>query len=354
MASTGKQKFNLDKDINPFAEYKGKEPPAWLYEVPAEAKKLKTLSFKRQMLLDPRKWKMKDLEDGCYAVARFELALFATQVSKTEGAIVKTVNAQTKKKYKKIEDIVSMEDLKKNKTVAKVFQDGAKEVVKNFEAISKKIEDKVGIALDEVEADKGDNKKSLSSCKDALRKFGMIDFKAAFRDPSATAASALSSLATTLKNPSEGTNVKDALDAALKSLKDAETSFEKVSKKAGSTVNVLADLGDRLAGDKNSDPAMRELGALIDDKTQTGKALEQMHDDLEDMAAKLDNVKNMVAAGLKKDDNDAAMKKLGMDAEREAKELRTNAGKYIGNYGTVATGLKKFESEFKKVQKELK
>ena len=34
MASEGKKKFDIKKDVNPFGEFKGSEQPLWLYVSP--------------------------------------------------------------------------------------------------------------------------------------------------------------------------------------------------------------------------------------------------------------------------------------------------------------------------------
>jgi len=354
MAATTKQKFSLDTSINPFGEFKGKQPPVWLYAVPKEANKIKVFSFKRQMMLDPRKWKMKDLVDGCYAVARFELALFATQTVKTEATLLKKANLQLGKKYKKLADLQKFEDPGKNKTLAKVYEDAAKELLKNYASLTKKVEDKVSLALDAAESDKGDNKKSISECKAAVRKFNQADFREAVKTPVTNAAKAMMVLSGGLKSSASKLSPKEVLEAALKDVKAAESAYETKGKKVKGAASALIQLAEVMTGDKKADSSIPETGKMIDKKSKTGKALSAIKAVMDDLEDELDEARNTISRGLKNDDKEAEMLRLANRADSEAKNMLSLAKRFSDHAKVAKVGMRNFESAFKKVEKELK
>ena len=351
MADTGKSKFALATEVNMFGEMQGKKAPKWLFFAPSGAAKIKPIKFKRSMLLDSRKWKMKDLVDGCYAVARYDIAIFSTHISSVEKKLLENCNKLLKAKHKKLDEVTGIKDAKKNKDLLKLFKAAGDDINATFEKCAKSIEDKVSLALDEVESDKGDNKKALKNGKNALRKFFGANFKGVFTGPMTTAGAALKNLSSDLK---ANKKAEDSLDAALKKLKEAESDFEKNAGKVTDACTAVMDLGESMAGDKNADPSMRELGKTIDDGTEAAKALEKITNNIEDLGENLDKYRNIVSKALKSDDDEKVMKSVADFASKTGNELTTKAATYMKPVSTASTKLKKFQSEFNKLEKELK
>lgn len=351
MADTGKSKFALATEFSIFGEMQGKKAPKWLFFAPSDAAKIKPIKFKKDLLLDPRKWKMKDLVHSCYAVARYDLAIFATHMKTLEKELIKNCNDLLNAKYKKLDDVTGIKDAKKNKDLQKLFRETGGKVFNTYQKCLKNIEDKVSLALDDIEADKGDNKKGLKDGKGALRKFFGTNFKALYSVPMVEAGNALVNLGRDLKSKKEAA---DALEAALTKLKQAETDFEKSSGKAQDAVNAVIDLGEGLAGNKNSDPALRQLGQTIGSGTEVAKAMEKTHDNIDDVSRDLDKYRNYVAKALKNDHDEKAMATLAINVTKMGADIKGRIPAYIKIVGNAAKKLKKFEAEFKKLEKDLK
>ena len=351
---TNKVKIDLKTDINPFAETKAKSPPVWLYSVPAEAKKFKVITIARSMLLDGRKWKKKDLEKGCYAVARYELAIFATSMGKIEKDLIKNSNKVLKKKYSKSEDIVDLLQKEKNKDLQKVFDSCGKDASKLFEKIHKAITDKVSIALDEVETDKGDNRKSLGAAKDALRRIETVDFKTTFGGPSKQAAGAMAKLSKALSDPNGAVEPKDAIKDALKSMKDAESDFEKKEKKASDAIRAFLDLGDKMENDKNADPSLNKLGETIGSKSPVAKALRRVKKDMEAMTKFLDDFKNDVSSAANVAGDESKVKALAGPMLKKASLLEMKGLAYGKSSVDALKNVAEFKTKYKKLSKDLK
>ncbi len=350
MADDGKTKFSLKTEVNVFGEFPGKKPPKWMFFTPSDVSKIKPIPFKRDMLLDARKWKMKDLVDGVYAVSKYDIAIFSTSVSDIEKKLVEACNKLQGTKHKKADPIAEAKDAKKNKDLQKLFKEAGGKIFKSFQALEKKVNDKVSLALDEVEADKGDNKKSIKSAKDALRKFGNTRFNKVFALPMTDAGKALTALKANLKN----SEPKAALEQALKKVKEAESDFEKESGKAKEACHAVMDMGEAMAGNKNSDPSMRKLGETIDDGTAAAKALEKIVHNIEDLGRKLDDIRNDVAKALKSDDDEKVMNNVANTAGKVGSELTSGVSAMMSPVKTAATQLKKFQTDFNKLEKELK
>lgn len=344
MAEVKKTKFTINKAINPFAETKGKSPPMWLYFAPKEAKKISDIVVKRTMMLDQRKWKKKDIEDGCYAVAKYELALFATQMSSVEKALLKKANIHLKAKYKKVDDIINGKDADKDAGLKKVFEESGKETVKLYNQLAKKLEDKISVALDEVESDKGDNTKSLSTCKDALRKFNGIKSSDVFQFPMMSVITTLQNLAKFARNPDPNLDMANEEDKAKKAVREAESKFESKSKEAKSAAQSMLDAGEKMAKDVGSDPKLQNLGKAISDKGPVFSTLKALIGVIDNVSKKMDEAVNLV---LKGDVPAHAASKL-------AKEFEVHLSKCNSLFGKAQTEIGAIEKKYKKVEKELK
>ncbi len=353
MADTGKAKFNLKTEISLFGESKYKEAPGWLNIPDKNRDKVnKKILVARSMLLDSRKWKMKDLVDGCYAVARYELKLFDSHFTEIESQLIKEVNKQKGAKYKKIGEIVRLPDVDKDPKLKQIFKSSATDAIKAHANASKKIEDKVSLALDEVEADKGDNKKSMSATKDALRKFLAVDFRATFEGPSKQSVAAMRALSKALTDGKPAP--KDAIQSALKMMKDAESDFEKKEKNASDAIKSVLDLGDKLENDKGADPALNKLGALIADKSAAGKTMRTVSKSLGEMTTLLDRSKNDVSSAVSFAQDDARLKAFALKLTRDAKDLELKSAAFAKNGADAVKEVNTFKQQFKTVAKDLK
>lgn len=347
MAEVKKTKFTINKAINPFGETKAKSPPMWLNFAPKEAKKISEIEVKRTMMLDGRKWKKKDIEDGCYAVAKYELALFATQMSSVEKSLLKKANIHLKSKYKKVDDIINGKDADKDAGLKKVFEDGGKETVKLYNQLVKKLEDKISIALDEVESDKGDNSKSLSACKDALRKFNGIRSGDLFQMPMTTMITTLqqqAKLDRMTEKEKQGVDVGKEQEKAKKAVREVESKFESKSKEAKAAIEGLLDTGEKMAKDVGADPKLQNLGKAIADKGPVFSTLKALLGNIDAVSRKKDEAVNLVLKG----DVPAH------SAAKLAKEFETYLSKCTTLLSKAQTEVGNVEKKYKKVEKELK
>lgn len=121
MTDGGKQKFTVDLALNPFNEFKVKKAPLW-FELGKGGKDLKKhvqeIVIKRTLELDPKKWKQKTLDEGVYAVARYDLTRFATALNALQKDIAKVIpkKEQTVKAFatqnKKVDTSLSVAETK--------------------------------------------------------------------------------------------------------------------------------------------------------------------------------------------------------------------------------------------------
>ncbi|WP_343079622.1 hypothetical protein [Ostreiculturibacter nitratireducens] len=271
MADLVKKKFVVDTVINPFGETRTKKAPDWFEARPKLLKSITGISVKRTLDLDPRKWKTKDLVDGVYAVARYELALFSSQLSSIEKDIFKslTKDEQKKKKFSK--------NSNESKEEKKALDDAESEVEKLYKKTVKDIEKKVSLALDEVESDKGDNKKALAAGKEAIKKFNSLDFNAMFDVPFDAVMLHLNDLAAKLKGGGE----KKMWENAKAGVATAEKVFAGTAKTAQNIVKYLLDAGGKMADDAKANPALQKVGASIEESKGVMTALSSAIDEFE-------------------------------------------------------------------------
>lgn len=253
MADVGKKKITVDTKINMFGEYKGTKAPAWF----ASRAKLEALDaelpVKRSLMLDPRKWKKKDLEDGAYAVAKYELAFFATMLTTHDKAIAKAA-PKGKRSFKK-NDKTETDDEKA------ALDNAETELVKIHKKFVKAISNKVSLALDEVEADKGDNKAALAAGKDALKRFDGLDTDTMFKAPTKSVLQTLVKLSNDLNDAGDGNSA--AFKEAARSLSVCKKEFQSTAKEAQNVTKYLLYKGNKMSKDKNAAPELQEVGKLI-------------------------------------------------------------------------------------------
>ncbi|GGM08421.1 hypothetical protein GCM10011534_33030 [Pseudooceanicola nanhaiensis] len=309
MAEVGKKKITVDTKINLYGEAKGKEPPAWFAASPALQKLDQTIDVKRTLELDPRKWNRKTLEDGAYAVARYELALFATAMAGFEKKIVKAL-PKDQKRAKLDKNAKSISDDFKSE-----FEKVEGDVVKLHKKITKAIEAKVSTALDEVEADKGDNKKALAAGKEALKKFAQVDDRM-FSNLTEDVADTLKALARDLK----GADEKEAAAAykdAKSSMAVCQKAFASSAKEVQNVAKYLLFKGDKMARDKNAAPALQEIGKKLSANGPMKSALNRISAAVDDFGKSLDDVDRLVSDGKA---SEAEVKTAAQQFEKDHKD----------------------------------
>lgn len=242
MADVGKKTIKVDTKINLYGECKGKRPPVWFLMRPKLKALDKEVAVKRSMDLDPRKWKKKTIEDGVYAVAKYELAIIDTVIKTLEKDVAKATKTKDNAKLQEALD----------KAEAQILSLHKKSV--------KEITNKVSLALDEVESDTGNNKAALAAGKEALKRFDALDTDDMFLYPTDIVVQALEQYADAL---GDGGEADAARKETQRDLSLCKKQFQSTAKEAQSVVKYLLHKGDKMAKDKNADPTLQEVGKQI-------------------------------------------------------------------------------------------
>lgn len=283
MADDGKAKISVDTKISPFAEAKGKEPE-WFAARPKLRGKLKDIHIKETLTLDPRKWKKKHLQEGVYSVARYELARFATVLSTIQKDIDKAFPPKETKKF-------IANNRKETSDQKKALDAAEKKVMTTWAKLAGEIEDKVSLALEEVESDKGDNKKAIARGKAALAKFKTLKIEGIYAKISEDVKKVMGKLATDLKADAES---KDAWTTAEKGIKACIADFEGDTKTSQDVAKFLLDTGADMKKNKDAAPEMQKLGEMILSKRSP---LDKMSDTVDAFEGELNGILKDVQAG---------------------------------------------------------
>ena len=279
--SDKKAKIAIDKVIDMFGETKHKgSPPAWVAARPDKIKMVPSTRVKRTLEVDGRKWKKKVIEDGIYAVARYELAVFATKIAPLEKDIMKA-RGKGRQKAKFIKG-------DKNETADETKALDA--AVKTFNALHKKLAqaiiDKVDIALDEIESDTGDNKRALAKGKEALTAFNKLDTSKLFK-PSVQAMEAVyEKLAAALAKAPD--DAEKACAEAHKAAVAADTEFDKTGRVALNAIKHMQDNGKTMKKDDGANPLLVEIGKTIVGPSTLSKQLDTMASTIDDHGAEME------------------------------------------------------------------
>lgn len=336
MADDGKVKIAIDVKINPYGECKKSVPPAWFANRTKLLNLVSDIQVKRTMTLDGRKWKKKDIENGIYAVARYDLALFATVLTTVQKDIDKAIPPKIQKKK------FNGKPKDETKDEAAALSTAEKKISALWNKVSKNIKDKVSLALDEVESDKGDNKKAIAAGKEAIKIFDRIDVDELFKVPINDVMSALKALETRIKGASEDEK-EDAFKFTLKDMREIETEYEFTAKSTSKVAKMFLALGEKMAKDKNSDKELQNFGQSIA-KGNVKSSLEALTKNISAVSKDLDALVNFLAKG-----------------EGDAKAIAQKASKFKGEHekkkGTAAAAtasMRKLSEAFKKIEKKLK
>lgn len=343
MADDNKKDFAIDVTINPYGECKKSEPPAWFAARPKLTGIVQEIKVKRTLTLDARKWKKKDLETGVYAVAKYDLALFSTALTSMEKDIDKAFLAN-KENAKAKRDAKFYRNTKTDtKEEAAALTAAEKRVTALWKKVSKAIDDKVSLALDEVEADKGDNKKALAAGKEALKVFDRIETKSLFADPIQQVLSALNTLKLQVGKAKEGEDTDDYFKSALRELRDIESDYDFTVKSVSKVAKMFVALGTKLSKDKNADGEIQKFGEELV-KGNMKSNLETLSKNIKDLGKDMDMLVNFIAKG----DHDAKA------ITAKAAKFKGDHDKKKGSANVITAEMRKLSTEFKKIEKKLK
>lgn len=343
MPDENKKDFAIDVTINPYGECKNNQPPAWFAARPKLSSIVQEIKVKRSMKLDARKWKKKDLESGVYAVAKYDLAIFATALSNMEKDIDKVfeANKQNGKTKRDAKFFRNTKDDTKEEVAA--LAAGEKRVAALWKKVSKNIDDKVSLALDEVEADKGDNKKALAVGKQALKVFERIETKEMFAEPIRRVLATFKTLAMKVGKAKEGEDTEDHFKQAVREMRDIESDYDLVARSTGKVAKMFVALGDKLAKDKNADPDIQKFGESLV-KGSIKNDLETMTKNIKDLGKDMDVMVNFLAKG-------------GHDASAitaKAGKFKADHEKKKGSANAITEDMRGLAKEFGKIEKKLK
>lgn len=319
MADDGKKKISVDTKIKLYGEFKGKKPPEWYKERPSFKKLNDEIPIKKSMMLDPRKWKKRDLENGVYAVARYDLQLFATVLAGFDKDLKKVAGS----------------NVKTQKTLFEL----EKKIPALIKRTVKSIEDKVSLALEEVEADKGNNKKALASGKEAIKRFNGLNTSNMFNGPAGDVDKYLKALSDAVKKA--GGDDASARSKAAKGIASVRKDFAGEGKQVSVVAKYFKANGKKMANDKESAQELRDVGKMIMDADNTLQSVSDGADTfdefLEDLGKELDDTyddhKELINLGkhakdlarmCEKDMKDAVavLKKISDGFDKAAKNLK--------------------------------
>jgi hypothetical protein len=314
MAPTAKKKMKAVLKVEPWAEMDGKRK-AWLLSIPAFAKTFKTIEYSEDVELDPRKWDPGKLSKALEALVRYELKLLDAGVGQWQ---------------KKVEKKGPLGQRDAERALPAFYKDTVKE-----------IHDKCSLALDELAADKGDNRKGLRDGKAALRKLDAVDLDKIFAVPRAATASAFRDLAAALDKAGDDEKQKEAaFTAAAKAADTARKGFDGDGKDAQAAVKFLLKTASDIGKNKNANPVLIGFGKEIESYE---KYLVLFSHKLDAFEIDLDEAANDIK-GRKIDAKDAKVKASRMAG---ATSLDKSGGK-------VEDALYRLKSSFSAVEKELK
>ena len=273
MAATGKKKMKAKLKVEAWSEMKPKQKQ-WVMSNPALKKAFKPVEYSEDMMLDPRKWDERKLADGMKAIVRYELKLLDMAVFRWQ---------------KEVEKKGPLAQLKAEKDLPALYG-----------KMVKTIQDKLSVALDEVAADLGDNKKGLKGCREVLDALKGASLQAMFLDTGEGVKNIYAGLSTALKSDDptdKGSSA--AYDLARKQFNKVLSAYEDEAD-INNTIDSISKLADSLIKDKNANPRLIEFGRdlrkdqPVFDKVNNSIAL--AWDDLDDVEQDLDGEINKDAA----------------------------------------------------------
>lgn len=208
-----KTKMKAELDVDPFEEA-DKKVKDWAKTIPLFVKKLKNVTYSDTLELDPRKWNEKKLTKALEELVRYELKIFAVRAAE----------------YHK----TALKEGPRGQLAAE------KGLPKDYLELEKDVTDKCSTALEELAADKGDNKKALRDGKAAVKELAKQDLKKIFSTARTEIAAAFTALSSDLKKAMDQEKAKDA--AALKARNVMDKARAAYDKDFEDSLSVLSDM----------------------------------------------------------------------------------------------------------------
>lgn len=222
MADDGKKEFKAEIKCNILAETDDKDQKYLKDKLSDKLWKSlnKEIPYSEKVSLDGRKWKQKDLDDGIFAVARYELKQFGTALGK------------------RVDDKLEGDKL----------EDSIKKLQADF---VKKIIAKVSLAVEELAKEgSGDGKKAAKDGNAAFKKLLEVDFHS-FGVNAALAVKVLEDLEKSIQKGGKGAS---GFEKARKGFETINTSFEKDGKEAQAAVDFIMKKLREIQGDNKNPP----------------------------------------------------------------------------------------------------
>ncbi len=234
--------------VDPCAEMDAKTS-AWVRGVPMFRKKFKPIVYSRDVVLDPRKWDSRKLSKALYALARFELKVFAVQGSDWARKVAKGG--------------------------AKAEIEAIAKYTRAYDKLCKDIANKCSIALDEVANDKGDNTRSLKDTRAAFATLARTSPGAVFAAPAEAAVQALGKLSRDLEAAGDDPRAQArARKAAQEALEKALSSFDKAAGDVHAGLSMLQKAAQTIRKTRDVSPLLEKFGKALDKMSGQMKGLQ--------------------------------------------------------------------------------
>ena len=215
----------------------------WIRKNPKLRKIFGKFTYSQAVELDERKWDARKLSKALEGLVRYELKQLSVAAWKTYG------------------------DLKPGDVKGEIK--AIEKLGKTYDRISKAIDDKCVDALEELEEDKGDNKRGLKDGRTALKKLADVDLKNFFSGHGKAAASALEALAKALEKAGGATGESAAFTAASKTLDQTYKSFTDEAGDAVAAIDFLVKTSDTIHKNKETAESLNGFAAEIDGYEKT-------------------------------------------------------------------------------------
>ena len=311
--ATGKS-MKAELKVDPCAEMDAKTS-TWVQGIAAFRKKFKPIVYSRDVVLDARKWDPKKLSKALYALVRFELKVFAVQGSDWAKKV--------------------------SRGGAKAEAEAIARYSRAYEKLRKDIADKCAAALEEIEADKGDNKRPLKDTRAALAALSGAKPKALFNAPTEAVVLTFKKLSRDLAAAGDDTR------AAARAQKAAQAAIEKV----------LA-AHDKTASDVHEGLAMLQKAAQTIRKTrdaspllvQFGKALDKISGQMKALQLRIQRFGGALEDAIATVKDQRLSESDAVSQARGFAEFAT----YDKLATTVLGAVSKLNTAFAKIEKELK
>jgi hypothetical protein len=312
MADADKKKMKAELNASPFAEM-DKKTADWIKANPALKKVFLPIQYSQMVELDKRKWSASRLKDALDGLARYDLKILAHRAAVHYKA--------------------AMKQGPKGQLAAE------KQLPGDYKETRKELLKKASLAIEEVVADKGNNKRGLKDGKAALKKLDGIDERKIFAEPANLASRAMKDLSRALTAANgDARQEARALTEATREMTAADKLFEDHAREALAAVSLMRGLPKSIRDD--AAPELRAFRDMVKNVDGTLAAFEAAMDRF---GKEMDGAIAVTKAG----------KPDARDADRLAKEL-ANTSAEARTVQAVMKDMKMLSKEFDKVEKLLK